>query len=132
MRGKKHWLWRAVDQDGFVLDVLVQRYRNRAAAKHLMRTLLKRKVSVLRIMIIDKLRSYAAAKREFMPGIEPRSHKDLNNRSEDSHYLTGQREWGRKKFKSPGHLQRFISIHDPIANLLHPHAKKCHPLISVE
>ena len=70
MRGKKHWLWRAVDQDGFVLDVMVQRYRNRAAAKHLMPTLLKRKVSVLRIMIIDKLRSYAAAKREIMPDVE--------------------------------------------------------------
>jgi len=64
---------------------LVQRYRNRAAAKHLIRKLLKRKVSVLRIMIIDKLRSYAAAKREIMPGIEPRSQKGLNNWSEDSY-----------------------------------------------
>jgi putative transposase len=119
MSGKKHWLWRAVDQDGFVLDVLVQSRRNTAAAKRLMRKLLKRQGSAPRVMVTDKLRSYGAAKREVMPGVEHRSHKGLNNRSENSHQPTRQRERGMKKFKSPGHLQRFLSIHDPIANLFH-------------
>lgn len=85
MRKKKHWLWRAVDQDGFVIDVLVQSRRNATAAKHLMRKLLKRQGSVPRVMITDKLRLYGAAKREVMPGIEHRSHKGLNNRAENSH-----------------------------------------------
>lgn len=119
MRGKKHWLWRAVDQDGFVIDVLVQSRRNATAAKRLMRKLLKRQGSVPRVMITDKLRSCGAAKREIMPGIELRSHKGLNNRAENSHQPTRQRERVMKKFKSPGHLQRFLSIHDPIANLFH-------------
>lgn len=119
MRGKKHWLWRAVDQDGFVLDVLVQSRRNATAAKRLMRKLLKRQGSVPRVMISDKLRSYGAATREIMPGVEHRSHKGLNNRAENSHQPTRQREWVMKKFKSPGHLQRFLSSHDPIANLFH-------------
>lgn len=117
MRGKKHWLWRAVDQDGFVLDVLVQNHRNTKAAKRLMRKLLKRQGSTPRVMITDKLRSYGAAKREVMPGVEHRSHKGLNNRAENSHQPTRQRERVMKRFKSPAHLQRFLSTHDPIANL---------------
>ncbi|MCX8227639.1 MAG: IS6 family transposase [Sulfitobacter sp.] len=117
MRGKKHWLWRAVDQNGFVLDVLVQSRRNTNAAKRLMRKLLKRHGSPPRVMITDKLRSYGAAKREVMPGVEHRSHKGLNNRAENSHWPTRQRERAMKRFKSPRQLQRFLSIHDPIANL---------------
>lgn len=119
MRNKKHWLWRAVDQDGYVIDVLVQSRRNATAAKRLMRKLLKRQGSVPRVMITDKLRSYGAAKREVMPSVEHRSHKGLNNRAENSHQPTRQRERMMKKFKSPGQLQRFLSIHDPIANLFH-------------
>ncbi|MGJ8561527.1 MAG: IS6 family transposase [Litorimonas sp.] len=69
------------------------------------------------VVITGKLRSYGAAKREIMPGVEHRSHKGLNNRSENSHQPTRQRERGMKKFTSPRHLQRFLSIHDPIANL---------------
>jgi len=117
MRGKKHWLWRAVDQNGFVLDVLVQSRRNTKAAKRLMRKLLKRHGSAPRVMITDKLRSYGAAKREVMPGVEHRSHKGLNNRAENSHQPTRQRERAMKRFKPPRQLQRFLSIHDPIANL---------------
>jgi putative transposase len=75
IRGKKHWLWHAVNQDGFVLDVLVQNRRNTAAAKRLMRKLLKRQGAAPRVMITDKLRSYGAAKWEIMPGVEHRSHK---------------------------------------------------------
>ncbi len=69
IEGNKHWLWRAVDQDGFVLDVLVQIRRITKAAKRLMRKLLKRQRHSPRVMITDKLRSYGAAKREIMPGV---------------------------------------------------------------
>jgi len=117
--GKKHWLWRAVDQDGFVLDVLVQSRRNAKAAKRLMRKLLKSQRHPPRVMITDKLRSYDAAKREIMPGVEHRYHKGLNNRAENSHQPFRRRERIMKRFKSQRHLQRFVSIHDPIANLFH-------------
>lgn len=116
IRGKKHWLWRAVDQDGFVLEVLVQSRRNAKATKRLMRKLLKGQGRAPRVMITDKLRSYAA-KREIMPSVEHRSHKSLNNRAENSHEPVRRRERIMKRFKSQRHLQRFVSIHDPIANL---------------
>jgi IS1 family transposase len=116
---KKHWLWRAVDQDGFVLDVLVQSRRNAKAAKRLMRKLLKGQGRALRVMVTDKLRSYDAAKREIMPGVEHRSHKGLNNRAENPHQPIRRRERIMKRFKSRQHLQHFVSSHDPIANLFH-------------
>lgn len=72
--GRKHWPWRAVDQDGFVLDVLVQRRRNHTAAKRLMRKLLKGQGRAPRVIITDKLRSYDAAKRDIIPAVEHRSH----------------------------------------------------------
>ncbi|GLR60410.1 hypothetical protein GCM10007919_51390 [Rhizobium indigoferae] len=75
INGKKQWLWRAVDQDGFVLEVLVQSRRNAKAAKRLMRKLLKAQGRTPRVMITDKLRSYDAARRDLMPGVEHRSHK---------------------------------------------------------
>lgn len=117
--GQKHWLWRAVDQDGFVLDALVQSRRNAKPAKRLMRKLLKGKGRAPRVMITDKLRSYDAARREIMPSVEHRSHKGLNNRAENSHQPIRRRERIMKRFKSLRHLQRFVSIHDPIANLFH-------------
>jgi putative transposase len=117
--GKKQWLWRAVDQDGFVLDVLVQSRRNAKAAERLMRKLLKKQGCTPRVMITDKLRSYAAAKRQLMPGVEHRRHKGLNNRAENSHQPIRRRERVMKRFKSARQLQRFVSIHDPIANLFH-------------
>ncbi|MDB6179739.1 IS6 family transposase, partial [Paracoccus sp. Z330] len=119
IRGRKHWLWRAVDQDGFVLDVLVQSRRNKKAALRLLRKLLKQQGHPPRVLITDKLRSYQAAKREIMPGVEHRSHKGLNNRAENSHQPTRRRERVMKRFKSTRHLQRFVSVHDPIANLFH-------------
>ena len=73
--GRKHWLWRAVDQHGIVLDVLVQSRRNATAAKRLLRKLLKKQGAAPRVMITDKLASYAAAKRVVMPGVEHRQHK---------------------------------------------------------
>ena len=86
--GTKHWLWRAVDQEGFVLDVLVQSRRNKKAAKRLFRKLLKKQGRAPRVLITDKLKSYAAAKREIMPGVEHRQHKGLNNWAENSHQPT--------------------------------------------
>src|SRR5437660_6103867 len=115
--GVKHWLWRAVDQTGVVLDVLVQRRRDKQAAKRLLRKLLKKQMRPPRVMITDKLASYGAAKREIMPGIEHRQHKGLNNRAENSHQPTRRRERITKRFKSPRHVQRFLSAHDQLANV---------------
>jgi putative transposase len=88
--GRKHWLWRAVDQQGFVLDVLVldvivQSQRNTKAARRLLRKLLKKQGRAPRVMITDKRRSYGAAKRNIMPGVEHRQHMGLNKRAENFH-----------------------------------------------
>jgi len=115
--GVKHWLWRAVDQTGTVLDILVQSRRDTQAAKRLLRKLLKRQCRPPRVMITDKLASYGAAKRDVMPSVEHRKHKGLNNRAENSHQPTRQRERQMKRFKSPGQAQRFLSAHDGINNL---------------
>src|SRR4051812_38148185 len=117
--GKKRWLWRAVAQDGTVLDVLVQSRRDKRAAKRLLRKLLKRQGRPPRAMITDKLASYPAAEQELMPGVEHRRHKGLNNRAENSHQPTRRRERQMKRFKSPGQAQRFLSAHDQINNLFH-------------
>src|SRR6201994_232850 len=117
--GVKHWLWRAVDQTGIVLDILVQRRRDKKAAKRLLRKLLKKQMRAPRVMITDKLASYGAAKREVMPGIEHRQHKGLNNRAENSHQPTRRRERQMKQFKSAGQAQRFLSAYDQINNLFH-------------
>ena len=90
--GVKHWLWRAVDQTGRVLDILVQSRRDTRAAKRLMRKLLKRQCRAPRVMITDKLASYGAARGEGMPSVEHRRHKGLNNRAENSHQPTRRRE----------------------------------------
>ena len=100
--GEKHWLWRAVDGHGFVLDVLVQKRRDTKAAKRLMRKLLKKDAMAPRVMITDKLRSYAAAKRDLRCGAEHRQHKGLNNRAENSHQPTRRRERIMKRFKQRG------------------------------
>jgi putative transposase len=117
--GVQHWLWRAVDQDGIVLDILVQSRRDKQAAKRLLRKLLKKQARPPRVMVTDKLASYGAAKREIMPGVEHRQHKGLNNRAENSHQPTRRRERQMKRFKSPRHAQRFLSAHDGINNLFH-------------
>ncbi len=119
INGMTHWLWRAVDQAGIVLDVLVQSRRDKRAAKRLLRKLMKRQGQAPRVMITDKLASYSAAKSEVMPSVEHRRHKGLNNRAENSHQPTRRRERQMKRFKSPGQAQRFLSAHDPINNLFH-------------
>jgi putative transposase len=100
INGKTHYLWRAVDQDGTVLDILVQSRRNKNAAKRFFRKLLKGLHYVPRVIITDKLRSYGAAKREILPGVEHRQHKGLNNRAENSHQPTRLREKKMRRFKS--------------------------------
>ena len=113
--GKKHWLWRAVDQDGVVLDILVQGRRDNRAAKRLLRKLLKKQRRPPRVLITDKPASYGAAKGEVMPSIEHRKHKGLNNRAENPR----GRERQMKRFKSAWQPQRFLSAHDQINNLFH-------------
>jgi putative transposase len=83
--GKKHWLWRAVDQDGYVLDEIVQTRRNTRAARRLLTRPLKKQGFAPKRMVTDKLRSYGAARRQVMPCLEHRCHKGLNNRAENSH-----------------------------------------------
>jgi len=117
--GEQHWLWRAVDQNGFVLDVLVQRRRDTRAAQRLMKKLLKSAVTPPRVMITDKLRSYGAARRKMGLHLEHRQHKGLNNREENSHQPTRRRERIMKRFKSAGQAQRFLSVHDQVSNLFH-------------
>ncbi len=110
-----------MDQDGYALDVLVQSRRNRQAAKRFLRKLLKGLHSVPRVLITDKLNSYGAAKRELLPGVEHRQHRYLNNRAENSHQPTRQRERRMQRFKSPGQAQRFLSAYGPIAQHFRPH-----------
>jgi putative transposase len=117
--GEKQWLWRAVDQNGFVLEVLVQRRRDSHAAQRLMKKLLKSAVVPPRVMITDKLRSYGAARAKMGLPIEHRQHKGLNNRAENSHQPTRRRERIMKRFKSTRQAQRFLSVHDQVANLFH-------------
>lgn len=108
-RRKKRWLWRAVDQGGVVLDVLVQRRRDRTTARRLMRKLLKKTARAPRVIITDKLASYGAAKNDMLLKVELRSHKGLNNRAENSHQPIRRRERIMKRFKSARQAQRFFS-----------------------
>ena len=114
INGKLHYLWRAVDQDGNVLDILVQSRRNKRAALKFFRKLLKGCQYVPRVLITDKLASYGAAKREILSSVEHRQHKRLNNRAENSHQPTRKRERVMRRFKSAGHAQRFLAAHDLI------------------
>ncbi|ATU94197.1 IS6 family transposase [Phyllobacterium zundukense] len=118
--GRKHWLWRAVDQEGYVLDEIVQNRRNTKAAKRLLVRLLKKQGVAPKRMITDKLRSYAAAKRQIMPTLEHRSHKGLNNRAENSHLPLRKRERVMQTFRSSGSLQRFLSAFSAVRNLFVP------------
>jgi len=120
INGARHYLWRAVDQDGQILDILVQRRRDRKAAKKFFRKLLKGLTHVPRVLITDKWASYGAAKREILPSVEHRQHRYLNNRAENSHQPTRQRERRMQGFKSPGHAQRFLAAYGLIAQHFRP------------
>ncbi len=109
INGRHHYLWRAVDQDGDVLDILVQSRRDKKAAKKFFRKLLKGLRYVPRVIITDKLKSYSAAKAEVMPSVEHLQQKYQNNRAENSHQPTRLREKAMRRFKSAGNAQRFLS-----------------------
>lgn len=117
IRGERHYLWRAVDQDGDVIDILVQKYRNTRAAKRFFRKLLKGQGSQPWLLVTDKLRSYGAAHRSAMPSVDHNTERYANNLAEVSHQPTRQRERQMRGFKSAGQAQRFLSVHGVIRNL---------------
>ena len=119
IKGRKYWLWRAVDANGDVLDLLVQSRRIAAAVLRFFRKLLKT-WGQPRVVITDKLRSYGTAKSKLTPGIEHRQHKALNNRVEASHRHTRRPEKIMGRFKSPRQAQWFLSVHDKTAALFRP------------
>ena len=116
IQGQRHYLWRAVDQDGDVIDILVQRKRNARAAKRFFRKLLKGQGSTPWRLVTDKLKSYGAAHRMTMPGVDHNTAQYENNRAEVSHQPTRQRERQMRGFKSAGQAQRFLSVHGIILN----------------
>jgi putative transposase len=116
IRGKKHWLWRAVDNEGEVLDFLVQPRRNAKAAIKLMRKLLKKQRVVPTRIVTDKLRSYHVAFKEIGLTTEHIDDKRANNRAENSHQPVRRRERKMQRFKSPGSAQRFLNIQSATYN----------------
>jgi len=120
INGERHYWWRAVDPDGHGLDILVQRRRDKKAAKTFVRKLLTGLTYVPRVLITDKLTSYGAATRELLPGVEHRQSRSLTNQCESSQRLTRQRERRMQGFKSPGHAQRFRSAYGPSAQHFRP------------
>ena len=117
IRGRQHYLWRAVDEDGDMIDILVQSRRSRRAAIRLFRKLLERQGCEPRRLVTDKLRSYAAAHRTAMPSVIHSTRQYENNRAEVSHQPTRQRERQMRRFKSAAHLQRFAPVHGVVQNL---------------
>ena len=126
INGITHYLWRAVDQHGDVLDILVQSRRNTLAAKKFFRKLLKGLRYVPRVIVTDKLASYQVAHGELVPSVAHRRSRYLNNRAENSHQPTRQRERAMKRFTSPGHAQRFLSAFSGIS----PHFRPRRHLLS--
>ena len=117
VNGKQHYLWRAVDQDGEVVDVFLQARRDGAAAKRFFRRLLRNHGGEPRKIVTDKLRSYPVAHREVMPESIHVTDRYANNRAEQSHEATRVRERGMRKFKSVGQAQRFVTAHAAVSNL---------------
>ncbi len=117
IHGELHYLWRAVDQDGDTIDILMQKHRNKKAAKRFFHKLLKDQGLSPRRMTTDKLRSYSAAHREVMPSVVHSTKQYENNRAELSHEATRQRERQMRRFKSAGQAQRFLTVHGVVGNL---------------
>ena len=115
--GKRQYLWRAVDQDGDTIDVMVQSRRNKRAALRFFRKLFKRQESLPWKIMTDKLRSYSSALREMAPSLIHITKQYANNRAEVSHEPTRQQERQMRRFKSPGQAQRFLSFHGLVNNL---------------
>jgi putative transposase len=119
IRGKKHWLWRAIDAEGDVLDILVQTRRNAKAAKRFLQRLITQ-FGEPRVVITDKLRSYVKPIKTLAPDADHRAHKGLNNAIEGSHRPTRKREKIIGRFKSHRQAQRFLSAHDQINLIFRP------------
>jgi putative transposase len=119
IRGKKHWLWRSIDADGDVLDILVQTRRNAKAAKRFLERLITQ-FGEPRVVITDKLRSYFKPIKTLVPDADHRAHKGLNNAIEGSHRPTRKREKIFGRFKSHRQAQRFLSAHDQINLIFRP------------
>ena len=117
IRGERHYLWRAVDQDGDLIDILVQRHRNARAATRFFRKLLKGQESTPWRLVTDKLRSYGAAHLNIMPSVNHDTRRYANNRAEVSHQPTRQRERLMRGFRSAGQAQRFLTVHGAVQNL---------------
>ncbi len=117
--GERRYLWRAVDQDGITLDILVTRKRDKRSAKRFLRKLLRANPKP-RVVVTDKLRSYGAALKELLPHTEHRQSRYLNNRAENSHQRTRRRERVLQRFKSPAHAQRFLSVFEPLNTHFRP------------
>jgi putative transposase len=117
INGKQQYLWRAVDQDGEVVDVYLQTRRDGAAAKRFFRRLIRNYGGEPRTIVTDKLRSYGVAHRELMPDVTHNTERYANNRAEQSHESTRVRERGLRRFKSPKQAQRFLSAHAAVYNL---------------
>src|SRR5215211_5839459 len=114
--GKRMYLWRAVDQEGEILDVLVQRRRDKRAAVKLMRKLLRKQGFVPRLAVTDKPRSYAAAFQALRLNCQHEQGLRMNNRAENSHQVVRRRERKMQRFKSAGSAQRFLSVHAAVYN----------------
>ncbi len=119
IRGERCYLWRAVDQNGITLDILVTKRRDKRAAKRFLRKLLRDNPKP-RVIVTDKLRSYGAALRELLPCTEHCQNRYLNNRIENSHQRTRRRERSLQRFKSTAHAQHFLSVFEPINNHFRP------------
>ena len=120
IRGERRYLWRAVDQDGYVLDEIVQIHRDTEAAKRLLVRLLAKQGCRPKRVITDKLGSYVAARKAIMPNVEHRSHKGLNNRAENSHLPLRKRERQMQGFRSWPALQQFAHTFSTVRNLFVP------------
>jgi putative transposase len=117
IQGQRQYLWRAIDQDGDVIDILVQPRRDQRAAERFFRKLLKGQQREPRRLVTDKLRTYEAARRAIMPSVVHDIERYANNRAEVSHEPVRQRERQMRGFKSVGQAQRFWSVHGVIQNL---------------
>ena len=117
INGQQQYLWRAVDQTGEVIDILVQSRRDQRAAERFFRRLLRVKGKEPFRIITDKLRSYSAAMRTILCGAAHSTERYANNRAEASHQPTRQRERQMRRFKSAGQAQRFLSLHGVVENL---------------
>ena len=116
IQGRRMYLWRAVDSEGEVLDMLVQPRRDKAAALRLMRKLLKKQGFAPKVLVTDKLRSYGAAGRELRLSAQHEQGLRQNNRAENSHQVVRRRERKMQRFKSPGSAQRFLATHAAVHN----------------